>query len=81
MNEDEVRLQMDDDFPINLVFDDDPLGFSIGGDVIPLLETDYNHLYNKPSINNVTLVGNKNMSDLFPDGLIIDGGSAEGVES
>ena len=40
---------------------------------------DYNLLRNKPRINGVELSGNKLMNEFFPDGLIIDGGSAEGV--
>ena len=38
---------------------------------------DYNLLLNKPEINGVQLIGNKLIADLFPNGLIIDGG--EGV--
>lgn len=37
----------------------------------------YNALSNKPQINGVELIGNKLIADLFPNGLIIDGG--EGV--
>lgn len=36
----------------------------------------YENLENKPQINSVTLVGNKFLNDLFPDGIIIDGGEA-----
>lgn len=39
-------------------------------------ETDYNNLENKPQINSVELIGNKFLNDLFPDGIIIDGGEA-----
>lgn len=39
----------------------------------------YENLENKPQINGVTLVGNKYLNDLFHDGIIIDGGTAEGV--
>lgn len=37
---------------------------------------DYERLENKPKINGVELVGNKFLADLFPDGIIIDGGGA-----
>jgi hypothetical protein len=40
---------------------------------------DYELLSNKPQINGVELIGNKLLADLFPDGIIVDGGSAEGV--
>lgn len=41
--------------------------------------SDYEKLANKPKINNVELIGNKLLNDLFPDGIIIDGGTAEGA--
>lgn len=41
--------------------------------------TDYDKLQNRPKINNVTLTGNRFLRDLFPDGIIIDGGTAEGA--
>ena len=41
--------------------------------------TDYNVLKNKPQINGITLEGNKLLADLFSDGLILDGGDAEGA--
>lgn len=45
---------------------------------VPVI-TDYNHLQNRPRINGVILEGNKILNDLFPDGIIIDGGTAEGA--
>ena len=39
---------------------------------------DYNKLNNKPQINNVELIGNISLEDLFPDGLIINGGTSGG---
>ena len=39
---------------------------------------DYEKLKNKPSINHVTLVGNLQLADLFPDGIIINGGDSTG---
>jgi len=39
----------------------------------------YSDLPDKPQINGVTLSGNLKFNDLFPDGLIIDGGTAEEV--
>jgi len=41
---------------------------------------DYERLKNKPQINGVTLIGNLFLSDLFPDGIIINGGDATGYE-
>ena len=40
--------------------------------------TDYEQLENKPQINGVTLIGNKLLMDLFPDGIIINGGDSTG---
>lgn len=39
----------------------------------------YENLENKPQINSVELIGNKFLNDLFPDGIVIDGGTAEGA--
>ena len=39
----------------------------------------YDDLYNKPMINGIELVGDINQNDFFPDGLLIDCGTAEGV--
>lgn len=38
----------------------------------------YAMLPDKPSINHVTLVGNLQLADLFPDGIIINGGDSTG---
>ena len=76
----EFDLVMDEEEPLDLVMDeDDPLNIKFGESVIPIMKDDYNDLRNKPSINGVTLEGNKLMNDLFPDGLIIDGGDAGGI--
>lgn len=40
------------------------------------VSSDYELLTNKPQINGVELIGNKLLNDLFPDGIIIDGGGA-----
>ena len=48
-------------------------------DVAMARETDYNELKNKPQMNGVTIQGSMVLVDLFPDGIVIDGGSAEGV--
>ncbi len=37
---------------------------------------DYEELINKPSINNIVLIGNITLSELFAGGLIIDGGDS-----
>ena len=41
--------------------------------------TDYDKLQSRPKINNVVLTGNKFLRNLFPDGIIIDGGTSEGA--
>lgn len=51
--------------------------FEPGTPVIVSGARDYERLINKPQINGVELIGNKTIADLFPEGLIIDGGSAE----
>lgn len=48
------------------------------GNTIPIPVTDYNRLDNKPQINNVALVGNKFLQDLFPDGILINCGDSTG---
>lgn len=39
---------------------------------------DYEMLINKPQINGVTLSGNLMLNDLFADGIVINGGDADG---
>lgn len=46
------------------------------GNAIPVPNNDYNPLKNKPSINGITLSGDKTLTELMYDGLIIDGGDA-----
>lgn len=41
---------------------------------------DYEKLKNKPQINSVTLIGNLFLNDLFPDGIIINGGDSTGYD-
>lgn len=62
---DEYVLVVDDDQELTLVGE------------TPML-SDYNLLHNKPKINSVELKGNILFSELFPDGMIIDGGGAWG---
>lgn len=50
-------------------------GLTLVGD-LPFVNNAYEELPDKPQINGVTLVGNKQLSDLFSDGIIIDGGGA-----
>lgn len=66
--------------PIDLEFDDDTNVNMHVKDRVIYNENDYNKLINKPSLNGVTIIGNMVLADLFPDGLIIDGGTAEGAE-
>ena len=47
-------------------------------DIAMVRETDYNELTNLPQINSVTLTGNQFLADLFPDGIIINGGDSTG---
>jgi hypothetical protein len=49
------------------------------GHSFPVFKDDYNVLRNKPQINSITLIGNMLLADLFPEGIIIDGGNAEGA--
>lgn len=37
---------------------------------------DYEQLMNKPSINNIVLIGNISLAELFSGGVIIDGGDS-----
>lgn len=79
---DELILVIDDDEELELQLDDDsPMDLNIGNEVIQVFIKDYNRLDNKPSINGVTLQGNIQIMDLFPNGLVIDGKDAEGVDS
>ena len=49
---------------------------------VPIIRTtSYNELYNKPKINDVELIGNQYLADLFPDGIIINGGNSTGYEA
>ena len=58
-------------------------GVTVVGD-LPFLgdgvEITYAGLPDKPQINGITLVGNKTMTELLSDGLIINGGDATGYE-
>jgi hypothetical protein len=49
------------------------------GNTIPVLVKDYEKLDNLPQINGQTLIGNKLLSELIGDVLILDGGTAEEV--
>lgn len=73
---DELTLRLDDVQELNIQLDGtQELVIEDGAAIID----DYNLLRNKPLINGVPLIGNKLLADLFPDGIIVDGGSAEGV--
>jgi hypothetical protein len=73
---DELTLRLDDVQELNIQLDGtQELVIEDGAAIID----DYNLLRNKPQINGVELIGNKLLADLFPDGIIVDGGSAEGV--
>lgn len=70
---------MDNQCPIALQVDTTTeISFGVGEQSI-VVENDYDGLRNKPRINGVELIGNKLIADLFPDGIVIDGGTAEGV--
>lgn len=79
---DELILVIDDEEELELQLDDDPpVDLKIGEEVVPIMIKNYDQLDNKPSINGVVLQGNKQFSDFLQNGLIIDGGTAEGAES
>jgi hypothetical protein len=53
-----------------------PVGIGAGYSVE--VTSNYELLTNKPQINNVELIGNKFLQDLFPDGILINCGDATG---
>ena len=75
MGEDAILVLDDDD---DAILTEDSDNDTVLNEDIPYYEkeTDYENLENKPQINSVELVGNKFLNDLFPDGIIIDGGEA-----
>jgi len=73
-----IELQISPKKPrINIGIDAKEKEIDINASRLPGIP-DYNRLRNKPSINNVELIGNLDFNNLFPDGLIIDGGKAGG---
>jgi len=67
---------MNDDLILELEQDDDlVLESYIPGQVVGT--SDYEELENKPQFNDVTIIGNQTLADFFPDGIVIDCGSAE----
>jgi hypothetical protein len=73
---DDAILVMDSDNDANLVMDGDNDAVLTEDTPYYEKESDYEKLKNKPKINNVELVGNRFLADLFQDGIIIDGGEA-----
>ena len=63
---------------INAGVQDVPIG--MGTSYSMTTSTDYELLINKPQICGVELIGNKLLADLFPDGIIINGGNCEGYD-
>ena len=62
-----VRLNVQEDSPVSLqVLDGDTVRVGCA-DFIIRTDKDYNHLENKPSVNGVTLEGNKSLQDLGID--------------
>ena len=59
------------------VSDQQAASFGLGSPVIQP-PGDYEKLINKPSMNGVTILGEMILADLFPDGIIVDGGDADG---
>ena len=47
--------------------------------IIEVPSKDYNELLNKPSINNVVLIGNKTLEDFIADFLLLDCGTSTTV--
>jgi hypothetical protein len=60
--------------------DGEQTNFDLGDPVITKLINDYEQLINKPRINSVEIVGNLHLSDLFADGIVINGGDAGGFD-
>lgn len=58
--------------------DDKPLEIELRNPVPGFGTKDYELLINKPQINNIELVGNKFLQDLFPDGILINCGDSTG---
>lgn len=60
-----LNVEFGDTLPISAQFNDaTPLNVNFGALNTETTAPDYNALYNKPSINGVTLVGNKTSEDL-----------------
>lgn len=60
-----LNVEFGDTLPISAQFNDaTPLNVHFGAQNTETTASDYNVLYNKPSINGVTLVGNKTSEDL-----------------
>ena len=59
--------------------DEGGTSFEPGDPVIAGGTKDYERLINKPQINGTELIGNKFLQDLFPDGILINCGDAQGV--
>lgn len=60
-----LNVEFSDTLPISAQFNDaTPLNVNFGALNTETTASDYNALYNKPSINGVTLVGNKTSEDL-----------------
>lgn len=69
---------MNEDLILELDDEEDDLYLDDSNPYMPSGTEDYNELWHKPQINGVELQGNMSINDLFPDGLIIDGGGALG---
>ena len=75
----EVELKKSPSLNVNLT-SSSPLDVNLGPGGGGVAIRDYEKLKNLPQINNVTLIGNLFLGDLFPDGIIINGGDSTGYD-
>ena len=75
----DIQIALDNSSSIALDLDSSgQMDLNLGGGSWYAPIRNYELLTNKPQINGVTLIGNKILADLFPDGIILNGGDATG---
>lgn len=76
-----IEFEIGDAPGVNFSIEDETETRFVAGDpVINAGTKNYEDLINKPQINMVELIGNLQLHDLFPDGIIINGGDAVGYD-
>lgn len=61
----ELKLQLQEEDILDISLDEDStLNIDMETDTSTETERNYNNLYNKPSINNIELMGNRSLDDL-----------------